>query len=295
MWFSRQPFEPNMIERIDALFASGECPDAIIVFVDAWTSFGGSQFLNSTGTGRYLDYLCDEVPAFVDERYPTLASRDHRGLTGKSSGGYGAMVVPMLRPDVFGALASHAGDALFEACYLPEFPVRARQLRDEFDGSWDTFFERAQNADPPKWEWILLLELYGYAAAYSPDPANPGRALIPFDVNGRLIDDVWAQWLEKDPVRMAPRARRRAALDAPHPRRVGPPRRVLPRPRARRPSRPSWPSCGVRAHVRALRRHARAADVPLPGRDPGAGRGTRLAARALRELARGLVLSLSEG
>ena len=88
--------------------------------------------------------------AFVDERYPTAASRDHRGLTGKSSGGYGAMVVPMLRPDVFGALASHAGDALFEACYLPSFPKAARMLRDEFDGSWDAFFERAGSADPPQ-------------------------------------------------------------------------------------------------------------------------------------------------
>ena len=54
------------------------------------------------------------------------------------------MAVPMLRPDVFGALASHAGDALFEACYLPEFPQVARLLRDEFDGDWDTFFARAQ-------------------------------------------------------------------------------------------------------------------------------------------------------
>ena len=61
-----------------------------------------------------MDYLCDEVVPFVDARYPTLPDRDHRGLAGKSSGGYGAMVVPMLRPDVFGALASHAGDALFE-------------------------------------------------------------------------------------------------------------------------------------------------------------------------------------
>ena len=152
MWLGRQPFEPTMIERLDAMFAAGECPDAIIVFVDAWTSFGGSQFLNSTGTGRYLDYLCDEVVAFVDERYPTLADRDHRGLTGKSSGGYGAMVVPMLRPDVFGALASHAGDALFEACYLPEFPKTARLLRDEFDGDWDAYFERARGADPAQWE-----------------------------------------------------------------------------------------------------------------------------------------------
>ena len=218
MWFTRQPFEPNMIERLDAMFAAGECPDAIVVFVDAWTSFGGSQFLNSTGTGRYLDYLCDEVVAFVDGKYPTAAAREHRGLSGKSSGGYGAMVVPMLRPDVFGALASHAGDALFECCYLPEFPKSARMLRDEFDGSWDTFLERFVQS--PRWEWVTLIEIYGYAAAYSPDPARPGRALIPYDADGRLLDDVWAQWLSRDPVRMAPahadalRSLRRIYLDA---------------------------------------------------------------------------------
>ena len=130
------------------------------------------------------------------------------------------MVVPMLRPDVFGALACHAGDALFEACYLPEFPRSRALLRDEFDGSLGRVLRARAQTDPPKWEWIELLELYGYAAVYSPDPANPGRALIPFDANGRLIDDVWAQWLEKDPVRMAPahadalRSMRRIYLDA---------------------------------------------------------------------------------
>ena len=129
MWANHVPFEPSMLERLDAMFADGDCPPALVVFVDAWTSYGGSQFLNSTGTGRYLDYLCDEVVGFVDERYPTAPERDRRGLTGKSSGGYGAMVVPMLRPDVFGALASHAGDALFECCYLPNFPQLARKLQ----------------------------------------------------------------------------------------------------------------------------------------------------------------------
>ncbi len=220
MWLSRQAFEPTMIERLDAMFAAGECPDAIVVFVDAWTAFGGSQFLNSTGTGRYLDYLCDEAVAFVDGRYPTAADRDHRGLTGKSSGGYGAMVVPQLRPDVFGALASHAGDALFEACYLPEFPKQARLLREQFDGSWEVFFERARSSDHPENDALHLLEVYGYAAAYSPDPVRPGRALLPFDVNGRLDEDVWARWLAHDPVRMAPahadalRSLRRVYLDA---------------------------------------------------------------------------------
>ena len=220
-WFQRNAFEPTVIERIDAMFAAGECPDAIVVFVDAWTAYGGSQFLNSSSTGRYMDYLCDEVVEFVDSRYPTAADRDHRGLSGKSSGGYGAMVVPQVRPDVFGGLASHAGDALFECCYLPEFPNFARTLRDHFDGSFDVFFERLAEADHFDFGRFRPIELYGYAAAYSPDPAQPGKALLPFDLaTGRLDEDVWALWLEKDPVRMAPargdalRSMRRIYLDA---------------------------------------------------------------------------------
>ena len=134
MWANRVPFEPTFLERLDHLFAAGDCPDALVVLVDAWTSYGGSQFLDSSSTGRYMSYLCDEVVPFVDDRYPAIADRDHRGLTGKSSGGYGAMVVPMLRPDVFGALASHSGDALFEHCYF-DFGKTVRKLRDEFDGS----------------------------------------------------------------------------------------------------------------------------------------------------------------
>jgi hypothetical protein len=222
MWLGRTAFEPTMLERLDALFAAGDCPDALVVFVDCWTSFGGSQFLNSIALGRYQDYLCDEVVPFIDDRYPALADRESRGLAGKSSGGYGAMVVPMMRPDVFSALASHAGDALFEACYMGAFPEVARKLRDDFEGSYEVFFERFATADHRDWEtWGPPLEMYGYAAAYSPDPANPGKALLPFDVaTARLHDDVWAQWLDKDPVRMAPahadalRSMRRIYLDA---------------------------------------------------------------------------------
>jgi S-formylglutathione hydrolase FrmB len=222
MWLSRSAFEPTVIEGLDAMFAADESLDAVVVFVDAWTSRGGSQFLNSPSTGRYLDYLCDEVVPFVDERYETLAARDHRGLTGKSSGGYGAMVVPMLRPEVFGGLASHAGDALFECCYQRDFPVVARELRDRFDGSYEMFFERLSAADHFDWSAFgKPLEMYGYACVYSPDPARPGEALLPFEpATGRLVPDVWERWLEHDPVRMAPRfadalrSMRRIYLDA---------------------------------------------------------------------------------
>ena len=50
------------------------------------------------------------------------------------------MVTPMLRPDLFGGLATHAGDALFEVCYLPDFRASVRALRDQYGGSFDAFW-----------------------------------------------------------------------------------------------------------------------------------------------------------
>jgi hypothetical protein len=222
MWLTRSPFEPSFVERLDTMFTAGECPDAVIVFIDAWTSLGGSQFLNSAATGRYLDHLCDEIVPFVDGRYATLAAAAHRGIAGKSSGGYGAMVVPMLRPDVFGALASHAGDALFECCYQRDFPVIARRLRDDFEGSYDELWRRLEQE--PSFDWSRYGEAvstYAYACAYSPDPERPGKPLLPFEVaTGRLKPEVWERWLALDPVRMAQphaealRGMRRIYLDA---------------------------------------------------------------------------------
>ncbi len=221
-WLSRATLQPTMIERLDSMFASRECPDAVVVFVDAWTSRGGSQFLNSASTGRYLDYLCDEVVPFVERRYPVLAGREHRGLSGKSSGGYGAMVVPMLRPGIFGGLASHSGDALFECAYARTFPVVARELRDRFDGSYDVFHRSMAEAANFDWgRFGAPFEMYGYACAYSPDPSRAGEALLPFDIaTGRIVEEVWEKWLERDPVRMAAghaaalRSMRRIYLDA---------------------------------------------------------------------------------
>src|SRR5207244_4105638 len=104
-------------------FADEGCPPALVVFVDAWTSYGGSQFLDSPGVGNYHTYLCDEIVPFVDGRYRTLAEAAHRGITGKSSGGYGAMVTPMLRPDLFGSID------------LP-FERETGQLRDDVWERW---------------------------------------------------------------------------------------------------------------------------------------------------------------
>jgi Putative esterase len=221
IWLARKPFEPVLVERLDAMFAAGECPDAVVVFADSWTRLGGSQFLNSTATGRYMDYLCDEVVPFIDAGYPTAATRDKRGVAGHSSGGYGAIVSSMLRPDVFGAFASHAGDSLFEI-FIHDFLEVARLLRDRFEGSYEQLLDAAHASDPFDWGTFgTPLSIYAYAAAYSPDPDTPGGVLLPFELDtGRPIPEVWERWLAWDPVRMAARhadalrSMRRIYLDA---------------------------------------------------------------------------------
>ena len=114
------------------------------------------------------------------------------------------MVVPMLRPDVWGGLATHAGDALFEACYLPEFRDSVRTLREEYSGSYENFWKdfRSRPAFSKDSDGHLLND-WCMAACYSADP--DGTVQLPFDpATGELIPEIWERWLRMDPVRMVP-------------------------------------------------------------------------------------------
>jgi S-formylglutathione hydrolase FrmB len=202
MWANRRAFQRPFPELADAMFAGGEARPAIVVYVDAWTAYGGSQFVDSPGTGRYHSYLCDEVVPWVDSRYRTLPAPAHRAIAGHSSGGFGAMITPMLRPDLFGALATHAGDSLYELCYLPGFGPAARQLRP-YGGDlmrwWQEFRLRESVTDEDQ-DLVMLL---GVAACFS--AREDGTPELPFDpCTGVLRPQVWQRWLDWDPVRMVP-------------------------------------------------------------------------------------------
>jgi S-formylglutathione hydrolase FrmB len=220
MWRNRSPFRRNFPELVDELFSKGDTPPCIVVWVDCWTSLGGSQFVDSPATGRYHTYLCDEVVPWIDAHYRTLPQREHRGIEGKSSGGYGAMITPMLRPDLWGGLATHAGDALFEMSYLPGFPESIRALRDHYDGSFERFWQdfRSRPAFSKQGDGNLLND-WCMAACYS--AGEDGSVHLPYDLTtGMLIPEVWERWLAWDPVRMVPshaesmRAMRAIYIDA---------------------------------------------------------------------------------
>jgi hypothetical protein len=114
------------------------------------------------------------------------------------------MITPMLRPDLFGALATHAEDALYELSYLPEFGDCARLLRD-YDGDiWSWWADFKSRPAFTKKADMTLLGMLGVAACFS---ANPdGTVELPFDPrSGAVREQVWQRWLDWDPVRMAPR------------------------------------------------------------------------------------------
>jgi S-formylglutathione hydrolase FrmB len=195
------PWSPPLDDRMDALVAAG-CDEAILVMPDAFTRFGGSQYLDSTATGRYGTHVAEELVAWVDGRYRTRSGRDHRGVAGHSSGGYGALVLGMQRPDVFGAVACHSGDLCFDYCYRGDVPRFCTQVQQAGGlAAWLRRFEqqRQRSADD-----MVTLDLLGMAAAYSPNPATPPFGIdLPCDLeSGAFREDVWRRWLEHDPLVM---------------------------------------------------------------------------------------------
>jgi putative esterase len=198
MWRNRLAFRPTFPELLD----HAALP-VVVVLVDTWTSVGGSQFVDSPATGRYHTYLCDEIVPWVDARFRTLADRDHRGVMGKSSGGNGAAVTAMLRPDLFGGFASHAGGGLFEVSIRPFFREAARTLRDLYGGSVERWLEdfRSRPAFSRPNDNHLLLQ-WGFSGAYSPTP----EIRLPYDVaTAEVIPELWETWLEWDYPRLVPR------------------------------------------------------------------------------------------
>ncbi len=201
----------SIVGRLDRLIRTGDASEAVLVAPDCLTTLGGSQYLNSTASGRYEDYVMTEVLPWVHERYRTGPT----AVLGTSSGGYGAMVLALRHPDALRALGSNAGDAYFEYSYLPEFPRAFREIRAA--GGPEALLRQLLSAPVsafgPANPKVQALEHMGYASAYSPIESEPGRFDLPFDLEtGELRTEVWSRWLAWDPVRMVRTERYRDAL-----------------------------------------------------------------------------------
>jgi len=203
------PWAPGLDERMDMLIAGRgaglACGEVILVLPDCFTRFGGSQYLNSSATGRYEDHIVQELVPHVDRRFRTIPDREHRGITGKSSGGYGTLMLAMRHPDVFGAAASHSGDLEFDYCYRGDVPRFCTLVQEA--GGLAAWLERFRGKTQKSKDDFVALNILAMAAAYSPNPeAGPLGIDLPCDLaSGAFREDVWRRWLELDPLRLVER------------------------------------------------------------------------------------------
>ena len=199
MLLNDNAWSPSLDDRLDALVGSGRCGEMIVVMPDCLTRFGGSQYLNSAATGRYEDHLVRELVPWIDAHFRTRATRDTRGVMGKSSGGFGALTLGMSHPDVFGALACHSGDLYFEFCYAPDLPKACSVFQEA--GGTRAFLEKFEAKPQKSKDDFLALNILGMAACYSPDARAELGVALPVDLaTAEPRPDVWARWIAHDPL-----------------------------------------------------------------------------------------------
>ena len=181
----------KLAEAADKDIASGTMRDMILVNPDAFTKYSGSMYSASPTTGDWESYIADDLVAYVDRHYRTIANRMSRGLGGHSMGGYGTIRIGMKRPDVFSSLY------IMSACCLMNAPfptngnrgagARGEGARGEGQGRGRGGFGNVQAA---------------LAAAFSPNPKNPPDFFDNPTKDGELQPLVVAKWAAASPLAM---------------------------------------------------------------------------------------------
>jgi S-formylglutathione hydrolase FrmB len=178
---------------LDKAISSGRIPPVILVLPDGDTQYKGSWYTNSKLTGKWTDFIAQDVVSYVDLHFHTLPNRNSRGLSGISMGGHGALKVAMLYPDVFGAVYAMTPAVLNWSegtnVKIPAFQHVASALTKEDLGK----FDRA----------MLLVNL---GRSFSPNTNKaPFYADMPVKyINGRPFVDssVIQRWNENLPTQM---------------------------------------------------------------------------------------------
>ncbi len=195
----RALYDENLFQLFDRMMRTRACGEAVLLAPDCSTMLGGSQYVNSSATGRYEDYVMDELLPWAHERFRTASV----GILGQSSGGFGALHLALEHPGAFGAVGSSAGDLGFEYCFFADFPRACRAYRQA--GGPEPFLARLFR-DPstlggPHDPSGAALMVAAMGSCYSPSSESPGAFELPVEwETGALRPEIWRRWKSFDPV-----------------------------------------------------------------------------------------------
>ncbi|MEI9896572.1 MAG: alpha/beta hydrolase [Chthoniobacter sp.] len=172
-----------------------------IAVVDARSRYGGSQYLNSTATGRYADYITDEILPALTARYSSPASGASPVIAGHSSGGYGALLLAIQQHAKFNAVVALSPDSNFDVTHRPL--VDQPSVRAVTPADLAAAMAPAPGAQVPKDGLVRLI--MGLCANYTPVANKPGQFEWLYDEKGQWRADVWKRWLDLDPLMLVRR------------------------------------------------------------------------------------------
>ena len=193
--FNVKSFEVGGSIKLDRAVSRGEAPRAVYIYVDAMTFWGGSQFINSPGMGRYEDFLVNEVCEAVKAKFPV---GDQWCVMGGSSGGYGALHLASKYPERFGVAVALAPDSFFEASLLPEIRT-ALPILTRMGGVRAVRDELISGKLMKRKDWHVILNAVAMGLCYA--PLENGEPVWPIDPEtGLVIESIWAEWSKWDPL-----------------------------------------------------------------------------------------------
>ncbi|MEO8475253.1 MAG: alpha/beta hydrolase-fold protein [Chryseolinea sp.] len=103
MFYSAEKlFSDNPIASVfDRAIQNQVVGEFIFVAADFSSPTIGSLYENSPTSGRWLDFIVNELVPFVDTKFRTLPHRDSRALAGDFMGGRGALKLAMTHAEMF--------------------------------------------------------------------------------------------------------------------------------------------------------------------------------------------------
>jgi enterochelin esterase-like enzyme len=179
----------NVKTEMDSMISAGTIREMILVMPDVSNRYLGSHYANSVLTGRWADFISQDLVSYIDATYRTVRGPSGRGLAGHSMGGRGTFYLAMKYPGIYSAIYALSSGRMA--------------------------FEQFEPFDQATWRQVLALKdtgnidrkffsPIGFAAAFSPNPNRPPLQVnFPFELVGdepKRVESVWQQWLAHDPV-----------------------------------------------------------------------------------------------
>jgi enterochelin esterase-like enzyme len=184
---------PNMKMILDNAIATKKTRPYIFVIADNYTLFEGSFYSNSSLTGNWSDFTALELVGYIDAHFRTMANRESRGIAGHSMGGYGALKIAMMYPNIFSSVYAMSPGLL---AFVKEFGPNSNSYRE---------LQNIKTVEELKKTYYPKV-LVAVGRAWSPNPSNPPFFCdMPFTYDsGKLVvhQEVLEKWEANMPVYM---------------------------------------------------------------------------------------------